>query len=352
VHLQETTDPLAALLRGVPDVRARLERSGVDPDEGQVPDVRIRHDLEGDRREGLVAIRPPQLLRTLLVDTRNRGHVERRRQVVHDGVEERLYALVLEGGSTEHGNHRETDRRGANRLAQPIFGDIGAVQVLLQKLLVVVGDCFEQPLAIRLCRRGKVVRDLLFMEARAERLLVPDHGLHGDQIDHPAEALFLADRDLHDQGNRSELLLDLADHGIEVRADPIHLVDECDSRNRVLVRLAPHRFGLRLDAADRTEKSDRTVQNPERSLDLDGKIYVTRRIDDVDTVTPPLAGGRGGCDRDAALLLLLHPVHRGVAIVDLTDSIVDPRVVENALGRSGLAGIDVGHDADVSRSLE
>jgi hypothetical protein len=66
----------------------------------------------------------------------------------------------------------------------------------------------------------------------------------------------------------------------------------------------------------------------------------------------PEAGRRGRRDRDAALLLLLHPVHRGGAIVHFTDLVRLPRVVEDALRRRGLAGIDVRHDADVAVMLE
>ena len=64
------------------------------------------------------------------------------------------------------------------------------------------------------------------------------------------------------------------------------------------------------------------------------------------------SGRRGGRDRDAALLLLLHPVHRGRALVDLADLVRAPRVVEDALGRRRLAGVDVRHDADVAGLLE
>src|SRR5690606_38736772 len=52
------------------------------------------------------------------------------------------------------------------------------------------------------------------------------------------------------------------------------------------------------------------------------------------------------------LLLLLHPVHRGRALVHLTDLVVLPGVVQDALGGRGLPGIDVGHDADVPVPVE
>ena len=66
----------------------------------------------------------------------------------------------------------------------------------------------------------------------------------------------------------------------------------------------------------------------------------------------PLAGRRGRRDRDAALLLLLHPVHRGRALVDLADLVGAAGVVEDPLGRRRLAGVDVGHDPDVAGLLE
>ena len=66
----------------------------------------------------------------------------------------------------------------------------------------------------------------------------------------------------------------------------------------------------------------------------------------------PLAGGRGGGDRDAALLLLLHPVHDGGALVDLADLVGAPGVEQDALSRRRLTGVDVGHDPDVAGVLE
>jgi hypothetical protein len=75
---------------------------------------------------------------------------------------------------------------------------------------------------------------------------------------------------------------------------------------------------------------------------------VAGRVDDVDAVVLPLRRGRRGGDRDAALLLLLHPVHHGRALVDLTDLVSATGVVEDALGRRRLTGVDVSHDPDVA----
>src|SRR5690606_3906505 len=82
-------------------------------------------------------------------------------------------------------------------------------------------------------------------------------------------------------------------------------------------------------------------------------------VDDVEAVLRqglvhalPERGGRRGLDGDAALLLLLHPVHGRGAVVDFADLVALARVEQDALGRGGLAGIDVGHDAEVAVTLD
>jgi hypothetical protein len=71
-------------------------------------------------------------------------------------------------------------------------------------------------------------------------------------------------------------------------------------------------------------------------------------VDNVDLVLIPETGRRRRRDGDATFLLLRHPVHRGGTIVHLTDLVRDARVIQDALGGGGLAGVDVSHDADVA----
>ena len=153
---------------------------------------------------------------------------------------------------------------------------------------------------------------------------------------------------------------------IEVGADAIHLVREDEARHAIAIGLTPHRLRLRLDTGDRVEQRHGAVEHAQRALDFDREVHVPRRIDDVDpilgtrrasrrmalAVTAPEARGRSGRDRDAALLLLLHPVHGGGAIMDLADLVALPGIEEDALGRRRLPGIDVRHDADVAVVLE
>ena len=191
-------------------------------------------------------------------------------------------------------------------------------------------------------------RNFLDPVVGAETILVPDERAVLDQVDYAGELFLGADRKLEHQRLGLELVADLPDHALEVGAHAVHLVDERDARNAILVGLAPHGLGLRLDAADRAEHRHRAVEHAEAALDLDREIDVSGRVDDIDPMVAPETGGRRRRDRDAALLLLHHPVHRGRAFVHFTDLVIDAGVVEHPLGRGGLAGVDVRHDADIA----
>src|SRR4029078_391816 len=69
-------------------------------------------------------------------------------------------------------------------------------------------------------------------------------------------------------------------------------------------------------------------------------------------VVAPVRGRCRGGDGDPPLLLLGHPVHRGRALMDLTDLVDLLRIEKDPLGDGGLAGVDVRDDSDVPRSDE
>ena len=56
VHLEDAADPLLLALGGVEHVRAGLERARVDPEVGQLADVRVGGDLEGQGAERLAVV--------------------------------------------------------------------------------------------------------------------------------------------------------------------------------------------------------------------------------------------------------------------------------------------------------
>ena len=116
----------------------------------------------------------------------------------------------------------------------------------------------------------------------------------------------------------------------------------------VLGGLMPDRLGLRLDAALCAEYGHSAVQHAQGALNLNGEIDVAGSVDQVDLMTAPFTGRCSRGDGDAALLLLLHPVHRRHTFVGLANAMGTAGVIQDAFGRSRLAGVNVGHDADVA----
>src|SRR5438552_14475686 len=81
-----------------------------------------------------------------------------------------------------------------------------------------------------------------------------------------------------------EPVLYLPVHAKEIGADPVHLVDERQTRHAVLVSLAPYGLRLRLDAADGVIHHHHAIKYPHGAFNLDGEIDVARGVDDVDAV--------------------------------------------------------------------
>ena len=228
-----------------------------------------------------------------------------------------------------------------------------ALEIVVHRLVVHLDGGFDELLAVLFGPRLEVVRDLDDVPGGAQRLVAPDQRVHLDEVDDALELGLGADRQLHDDGLRAEARADHLDRAVEVGADLVHLVAEDHARHAVLVGLAPHGLGLRLDAGVGVEQRDRAVEHAQRALHLDGEVDVAGGVDDVEAAQLAVAAlpegrGRGRRDGDAALLLLLHPVHRGCAVVDFADLVRLARVVEHALGGRGLAGVDMRHDAEVA----
>src|SRR4051812_28873440 len=141
VHHQDAPDPLGAAGRHVEDARAGLELARVDAEVRELADERVGHDLERERGERRAVVGRPRLLLRLLLaadlDAAGDGRdVERARQVVEDGVEQRLDALVLERGAAEDGRQLEIQGGLADRRLELVLRDLGLLEDELDELVV------------------------------------------------------------------------------------------------------------------------------------------------------------------------------------------------------------------------
>src|SRR5690606_29163987 len=122
----------------------------------------------------------------------------------------------------------------------------------------------------------------------------------------------------------------------------------------------------RLDSGNPTEYDNRSIKNPERTLHLSGKVHVTGSIDDVNALLSakaglidtgifqlhPLTSDRSRGDRDPAGPLLLHPIRRGLSVVDFTNLMDHPRVKQDPLSECRLPRIDMCGNPDVAGPLK
>ena len=282
----------------------------------------------------------------------HRRDVQRARQVVDHRVEQRLHTLVLERRAAQHREDVHRDGGLANAGLQLRLGRLGAFEVQVHDRVVGIGNRFDQ----RSCARSspissEVGRNLFNRVLRAHRFVVPQNRLHRHQVDDAGEFRLCANLDVDRHRARAETVDNRRCRIHGIRAGLVHLVDEANARHLVLISLAPHGLRLRLHTGNSVKAGHRAVEHTQRALHLSGKVHVARRIDDVDALVLPGAGRRGRRDRDAALLLLLHPVHGRGAFVHFADAVGDARIKQNALGRRRLTGVDVRHDPDVPATI-
>ena len=355
VHLEDAAEALALTVGSVDHVGAGLGTAGVNADVGELTDERVGHDLEDQAGEGLVEGRMTlDLLAGVRIGTGDGLDVKRAGQVVDDSVEQLLDALVLVGGAHKD----EVELVGQNALAQSslelLDGEVLLHEDLLHELIVKAGSSVEELLALGGSDVSELSRDLVHRLGVGHALVV---GLevpcsHGDQVDDAPEVVLGAHRDLSGHGVSVETILHGLDSVEEVSTHAVILVNEGDAGDVEGRSLTPNGLRLGLNAGNGVEDGDSAIEDAQAALDLGGEVNVARGVDDLDavvlTVLVPEARGSSGGNGYAALLLLNHPVHGGSALMDLTDLVGLTGVVKNTLGRGGLTGIDVSHDADVT----
>ena len=199
--------PLVALSTYEPG----LERARVDPEVGQLAHVRVGRDLEGQGAEGLVVVGGAEhfLVRDrVLAD--DRRHVQRRRQVVHDRVQHRLDALVLERRAGQHGHDAVLEGAQAQAALDVFVAERVALEVLVRQLVVHLGDGLDHLLALAAAGLEQVGRDVDRLGLGAQVLGPVDDRLHGDQVHDAAELVLVADRQLDRHRPRAQALADHA----------------------------------------------------------------------------------------------------------------------------------------------
>ena len=355
MHLVQAADALTLTAAGIKYIRTGIELTRINAYEAQTADERIGSDLERQTAERILYAGMTHFLRIGLgIYTPDRRHIERRRQECHHIVKQLLHALVVERRAAKHRHELHGNRSFTDRSQEFVGSDrIGILEEFLHQRIVRSGDFFDElgtPFgSLGLHRLGNLAN-----------LEIITHGLIVEIINRVIiykvyqtfELVLDTDRKNDRKCRSAEVLLDLRANGQEIGTRTVHLIDVTDTRHIIFVGLTPNGLRLGLHTAYGTERGDSAVQHAERTLHLDRKIDVSRGIDQVDLILValvlPESGRSGRSDRNTALLLLHHPVHRGATFVHLADLVRFTRVEKNSFRGGRFTGIDVSHDTDIA----
>ena len=159
-------------------------------------------------------------------------------------------------------------------------------------------------------------------------------------------------RNLYRARSCAKYVMNLANYVKEVGAGTVHLIHVADTRNVIFVRLTPYCFRLRLYTTNCTKCHHGTIQDAERTLYFNSKVYVTRSVYEIDfvflTQEIPIGRSSSRSDSNTTFLLLLHPVHCCSTVMNLTNFVSQSGIEQNTLRGCSLTGINVSHDTDVS----
>jgi hypothetical protein len=146
--------------------------------------------------------------------------------------------------------------------------------------------------------------------------------LAANQIYDAAKTVLAAYWKLEQQGVGSKPGTYFIHHVLGVGAGAIQFVYEGDAWRLVAVGLAPHLFGLGLNAGHTAKDADGAIEDAKAPLYLGGEIDVAGGVDEVYPAVKPGESGDGGTDGDAPFLLVLHEVHNGGAIMDFAHAVL------------------------------
>ena len=278
-----------------------------------------------------------------------------------------MHADVLEGGTADDGHETIRDGLATDGRLERERVDFAIREEGVGDGVVEVGQCSDEgaarlggAFAVGVGQRLDRIDEAVFRGAIVENGALVEH------VDLSAQFALAPDGNEHGPGVGTQAGAHFRDDACEVRADPVHLVDEGEPRHVVTRGLTPDSFGLRLHALDPGKHGDRAVEHPHGALNLGGKVDVARGVDDVDAmrhadgglVQPvvafrrPGAGDGGSTDGDAFALLDGIVIHGGIAVMHITGAMDRARIEKDAFGQRGLAGIDVRSDADVPRTFD
>ena len=287
------------------------------------------------------------LLEVAVLGVHADGDVEiRRRHVLDHAIHELLDADVLLGRTAE-------DRENLARLDALDEGcshldlrDLRALDVLLEQLVVELGDGFDELLA----RLFDIALDVL-RDVRDEVFLIVRDDLHvqSQKVDDTLEGCLLTNRQLYGHDAITEAHAQLLDDLTEVGVLAVHLIDEEGARQLGFLSIAPCLLRLDFDARRRRDHDEGAVGRRQGILDLADEVRIARRVDEIDLIVTPFAGGELQVDRHAAALFLRLTVEDTRMLFHAAEALDRARIEKAGIEQARLARLAMADDGNIAQ---
>ncbi len=220
------------------------------------------------------------------------------------------------------------------------------LEVALHERLVRLDDRVEELLAVLGGEVGHLVRDrawLALLSALGARVRA-----HVQHVDHPGQLVLGADRDVHGDALRRELVPKRFERAEEVGALAVEHVHEDDAREAELVGELPRARRTHLDAHDRGDGHERALDDTRGAAQLALERRIAGNVDEVDLPVLPLGVLERHRDGELPLVLVLVGVRDRRARFDRAEPVDLARLEEERLDERRLSRPAVADDGDVA----
>ena len=177
VHLQDTADTFLLVLRRIQYIGTCLHGTGIDTEEGQLPDKGIRHNLKGKSGERFFIRRVSHNFFSVQIHTVDWRNVKRRRKKFHYRIEQLLHTLVPVSRAATNRYRRAFTGSLAQGLFQIFHGDFLSVQKLLGQFIIQFADLLYHFVMVFLCQILQVLRHILDQDI-VSLIAAEEIGLH------------------------------------------------------------------------------------------------------------------------------------------------------------------------------
>ena len=316
LHLEELAEAFLLTLSRVKNLLTLGRVTGVHTGVDELTVERVSCNLVGQSRERLISGSLTGELLFLIRGARalHSGHIQRGRQVLDHGIQHGLNTTVLESRTTEHGERLTVNGQLTDTSFELVNGQFALFEVLLHELFAGLSNSLNHLGTVLFSLSLQVGGDFLNLVGGTHghvtlRVTGPYVCLHFEQVNHTNEVALSANGQLQNERLSAQAVDNGLNSEVEVRAHLVHLIDEADAGNIVLISLTPHGLRLRLNTFLAVKHCYRAVKHAQRTLHLNGEVNVTGGVDNVDLVVFPEAGDSCGGNGNTSLLLLSHPVH-------------------------------------------